>query len=661
MSPVPRKRLPLVAAAQAQHTDVSSDLAEPFPPGASGAESAEAAGGRSNSLAEFPPLTWPMRSHLCGELRAADEGARVQLCGWVGAQRGLGGVIFISLRDHSGIVQVKSDPEHHPVAHAAAQRVRMEYVVRVAGEVRRRPADMVNGKMATGEIEVIASEVEVLNAVRVALPFSLTAAEGADNIKEEVRLRYRHLDLRRPLMAANMRRRHQIVKTLRRFLEDDLGFVEVETPILTRSTPEGARDYLVPSRVQGGQFYALPQSPQLFKQMLMVSGFDRYYQVARCFRDEDLRADRQPEFTQLDMELSFTPLDEMLALNERLMQHLFQTIKGVKLPSTFPRLTYTEAMLRFGSDKPDLRFGMEIADISHIVAGSGFKVFESALESGGVVRAVSVPGGAAKISATRVKKGDVFQEAVKAGAKGLPFLKVLPQGNIEAIPAISAAFSDADKRAALLLSLNAQPSDLVLFAAGPANQVAATLGRLRLYVARSLGLIDESAEAILWVTDFPMFEWNEGEQRLEALHHPFTAPHPDDMADISTARALAYDLVYNGVEIGGGSLRIFRRDVQEKVFACIGLTPQQAEEKFGYLMEAFDLGAPPHGGIAYGLDRLAMLLLNQPSIRDVIAFPKTTAAQCLLTNAPAPVAERQLAELSIQVAGEGGEDDGEER
>ncbi|CAI5512972.1 unnamed protein product, partial [Closterium sp. Naga37s-1] len=667
---------------------------------------------------------------------------------------------------------VKSDPEHHPEAHAAVQRVRMEYVVRVAGEVRRRPADMVNGKMATGEIEVIASEVEVLNAVRVALPFSLTAAEGADNIKEEVRLRYRHLDLRRPLMAANMRRRHQIVKTLRRFLEDDLGFVEVETPILTRSTPEGARDYLVPSRVQvggthgvlgervqvggwrgksicecrgGGEAlvllpyhhasmppclsyshsctlshclpppsllpcasrpilpcavhrarstapppFPLPTPPfphclhplsrgQVLPMAAESTASDLSPPTAscrpslpppspgkfhpplqRCFRDEDLRADRQPEFTQLDMELSFTPLDEMLALNERLMQHLFKTIKGVKLPSTFPRLTYAEAMLRFGSDKPDLRFGMEIADISHIVAGSGFKVFESALESGGVVRAVSVPGGAAKISATRVKKGDVFQEAVKAGAKGLPFLKVLPQGNIEAIPAISAAFSDADKRAALLQSLNAQPSDLVLFAAGPANQVAATLGRLRLYVARSLGLIDESAEAILWVTDFPMFEWNEGEQRLEALHHPFTAPHPDDMADISTARALAYDLVYNGVEIGGGSLRIFRRDVQEKVFACIGLTPQQAEEKFGYLMEAFDLGAPPHGGIAYGLDRLAMLLLNQPSIRDVIAFPKTTAAQCLLTNAPAPVAERQLAELSIQVAGEGGEDDGEE-
>ncbi|GJP31470.1 hypothetical protein CLOM_g12313 [Closterium sp. NIES-68] len=663
-NPVPRKRLPLVAALQAQRADAAPAAAEPPPPGASSAESSEAAGGSaggSQSLAEFAPLTWPMRSHLCGELRGGDEGARVQLCGWAGAQRGLGGVIFISLRDHSGIVQVKSDPEQHPEAHAAAQRVRMEYVVRVAGEVRRRPADMVNGKMATGEVEVIASDVEVLNAVRVALPFSMTSAEGAaDNIKEEVRLRYRHLDLRRPLMAANMRRRHEIVKTLRRFLEDEQGFVEVETPILTRSTPEGARDYLVPSRVQSGEFYALPQSPQLFKQMLMVSGFDRYYQVARCFRDEDLRADRQPEFTQLDMELSFTPLDEMLALNERLMQHLFKTIKGVTLPNTFPRLTYAEAMLRFGSDKPDLRFGMEIADISHIVAGSTFKVFESALEAGGVVRAVSVSGGAAKISATRLKKGDVFQEALKSGAKGLPFLKVLPEGNIEAIPAISAGFSDADKRAALLQSLDAQSGDLVLFAAGPAGQVAATLGRLRLFVAGSLGLIDESAEAILWVTDFPMFEWNEEEQRLEALHHPFTAPHPDDMADIRTARALAYDLVYNGVEIGGGSLRIFRRDVQERVFECIGLTHEQAEEKFGYLMEAFDLGAPPHGGIAYGLDRLAMLLLGQPSIRDVIAFPKTTAAQCLLTNAPAAVAERQLAELSIQVVGEEGEDTGDE-
>lgn len=448
-------------------------------------------------------------------------------------------------------------------------------------------------------------------------------------------------------MSDSLRLRHRMVKALRHFLEDDHGFVEIETPILTRSTPEGARDFLVPSRVQSGQFYALPQSPQLFKQMLMVSGFDRYYQIARCFRDEDLRADRQPEFTQLDIEMAFTPMEDLLLLNEALIEHVFREVASIHLPLPFPRLTYAEAMARFGSDKPDLRFGMELKDVTAIMASVGFKVFSGVIDKGGVVQAITVPGGAARVSSTRLKKGDVYQEAILAGAGGLTFLKVVKNEEVEGIAALVSALGPTERKE-LVASCGAVEGDLILFAAGPVAGVRRVLDRLRNFMARSLDLIPKGGHAVLWVTDFPLVEWNEEEQRAEALHHPFTAPNPEDMGDLSTARALAYDLVYNGVELGGGSLRTYRRDILERVFTLIGLSAEQAEDKFGYLLEAFDLGAPPHGGIAYGVDRLAMMLAGKETIRDVIAFPKSTTAQCLLTRAPSSVDAQQLRELSLQ-------------
>ncbi len=598
-----------------------------------------------------------MRSHGCGDLRQDVTGEEVQLCGWVDRSRDHGGVIFIDLRDRSGTVQVTVDPDLGAEAFAVAEHLRNETVIQVAGRVRARPAESINTKLATGGLEVLASAITVLNSVKGNLPFPVSVHDE-ENTREELRLRHRYLDLRRERMNGNLRLRARTIQAARRFLEDQ-GFIEVETPVLTRSTPEGARDYLVPSRVCGGEWFALPQSPQLFKQLLMVGGLERYYQVARCFRDEDLRADRQPEFTQLDIEMSFMGQEEILELNEALIAAIWKAARGVELPRPFPRLSWHEAMDRYGTDRPDTRYGMELTNVSDLVAGMGFKVFSGAVAAGGSVKCIAVPGGNEALSNVRIKPGgDVFSEAQAAGAGGLAFIRVREGGEIDTIGAIKDNLSAATK-AELLERTGAVPGTLLLFGAGDTATVNKALDRVRQYLARELGMVPPDRENdiwnFLWVVDFPMFEFNADENRLEALHHPFCAPNAADLGNdpaawattLPGARAQAYDLVLNGLELGGGSLRIHDSALQRQVLQTIGLPLEEAERQFGFLIEALDLGAPPHGGLAFGLDRMVMLLAGEESIRDTIAFPKTQQARCLLTQAPADVAPQQLQDLHV--------------
>jgi len=815
----PRSRFP---RARRIATSAAATPAAPAPSAAPNAAAADAAAAAAPAppppLPALPaePMVWPARSHGAGELREADvdalAGREVTLCGWVDRNRDMGGLVFLDVRDHTGLMQVVGEPIGSGddgsgdggdgssgggggngaaasaaalnAAARAAARARPEACVAVTGVLRRRKDP--NPRLPTGAVELLATRVRLLNALAKPLPFPVSAADEGDRgpPREELRLRHRVLDLRRPAMASALRLRHGVVRAARRYLEDGHRFVEVETPILTRSTPEGARDYLVPARLAAGAWYALPQSPQLFKQLLMVAGLDRYYQVARCFRDEDLRADRQPEFTQIDIEVAFADEGAIMALAEGLVAAVFREVKGVDLPLPLPRMAYREAMARYGCDKPDTRYGLELREVTGAVAGSSFRPFSeveeanSALagEAGGAmearsaaqggsgnsarrrcVKAIVVPaagGLAQRISNARLKapKGDVAAEAVSAGLeRGLIVTRALAAAaeggdgggegaaalalELEAGKAVLEGLPEAAQRRALLAAAGAAaPGDLVLLAAGTEAAVNRGLDRVRQFLARDLGLVPreggsaaaaaaaaagsggkksgggdgkkqqpaadapqqprQEQHALLWVTDFPMFEWNEGDARLEALHHPFTAPNADDLAAAEAeaeaavasaaaaggggpgsgkddpalraaalaralrhARARAYDIVYNGVEIGGGSLRIYRRDVQERVFDAIGISPSEARDKFGHLLEALDLGAPPHGGLAFGLDRLAMLIGNLPSIRDVIAFPKTAQATCALTGAPAAVAEGQLRELHVAPAGKavGGE------
>lgn len=581
------------------------------------------------------------RTARCSELSLADVGRTVTVMGWVQKNRNKGGVMFVDLRDRSGLLQIIFEEiKCGSETFEKASKLRSEFVIAVTGIVAKR-AGAVNENLATGEIEVIADSLRIL-AESETPPFHI---EENSKTKDEVRLKYRYLDLRRPDIQRNLIMRSKACQVVRSFLSEE-GFLEIETPMLTKSTPEGARDYLVPSRVHPGSFYALPQSPQLFKQLLMVSGYDRYYQIARCFRDEDLRADRQPEFTQIDMELSFVDIDDVIDVNERLLERLFREILGIQVNIPFPRMTWQEAMDRYGSDKPDTRFGMELKDVTEIVRNCGFGVFSGAVQSGGSVRGINAKGQAQMPR----KKIDALTAFVKDyGAKGLAYMALLPDGQIKS--SFTKFMTDEEVKA-LITAMDGEEGDLLLFAADKNKVVWASLGALRLELADKLGLLDKNTYNFLWVTEFPLLEWSEEENRFQAMHHPFTMPMEEDLQYIDTdpgrVRAKAYDIVLNGNEIGGGSVRIHQDDIQEKMFSALGFTKERAYDQFGFLLDAFRYGVPPHAGLAYGLDRLIMLMAGVDSIRDVIAFPKVKDASCLMTGAPSEVDDAQLGELGIE-------------
>ena len=597
-----------------------------------------------------------MRNKICDELNNSDIGTIVDLCGWGDRRRDHGGVIFIDLRDHSGFLQLTFNPEDGEKLFNKAEKLRNETVVFVKGIVNKRPKESINKNISTGQLELSVKELRILNQIKDNLPFPVSIHDS-ENTKEELRIKYRYLDLRRGKLIDNLKTRHKILKVAREYLDKN-GFIEVETPLLTKSTPEGARDFLVPSRISKGEFFALPQSPQLFKQLLMVGGLNNYYQIAKCFRDEDLRADRQPEFTQLDMEMSFITEEEIINFNEKLIKQIWKEVLNIKLKENFPRMTWQEAIDNYGTDRPDTRYEMLLKDVGNILGNIGFNIFTKAITSGGSIKCINIKGGNTSISNVRIKPGgDIFQVAQDAGAGGLAFIRV-KENDIDTIGAIKNNLNESLINQ-LLDKTEAEEGDLILLGAGKKEIVNQSLDRVRQFIAKELNLVKDNNQQkkwnFLWITDFPMFEKNEDENRLEALHHPFCSPkiNTDNdnylQNDISSTNAQAYDLVLNGLELGGGSIRIHQAELQKLVLQTIGLTEEEIKDKFGFLIEALEMGAPPHGGIAFGLDRIAMLIIGADSIRETIAFPKNQQSKCLMTKAPSNVSKSQLKELDIEI------------